>query len=84
MIGTMVCFVLSHVDNFQKPLDEDETRVYRKRPLIVLAAEVCLWICLTFTVRILVQVILLSVFTEAIMLITGKMKNNRVSKKDSS
>ena len=80
LIGTVVCFVFSPVENLQKPLDEDETRVYRKHALIVLAVEICLWTCLTFIVRVFVQVIPLSVFTEAIMLIMGKMKNSRVSK----
>lgn len=80
LIGTVICFVLLPVENLQKPLDEDETRVYRKRALIVLAVEVCLWIFLIFTVQVFVQVIPLSVFTEAVMLIIGKMKNCRISK----
>lgn len=80
LIGTVICFMLLPVENFQKPLDEDETRVYRKRALIVLAVEVCLWIFLIFTVQVFVQVIPLSVFTEAVMLIIGKMKNCRISK----
>ena len=80
LIGTVVCFVFSPVENFQKSLDEDETRVYRKRALIVLTVEICLWTCLTFIVQAFVQVIPLSIFTEAIMLIMGKMKNSRVSK----
>lgn len=83
LIGTVVCFVFSPVDNFQKPLDEDETRVYRKCALIVLVVEVCLWICLIIIEHVFVQVIPLSIFTEAIMLIMGKMKTRRVSKKDS-
>ena len=81
LIGATVCFVLSSVDNFQKSLDEDETRIYRKRALIVLVVEVCLWICLIFIAHIFVQVIPLSIFTEVIMLIMGKMKTRRVSKK---
>lgn len=80
LIGTVVCFVFSPVENFQKSLDEDETRVYRKRALIVLAVEICLWTCLTFIVQAFVQVIPLSIFTEAIMLIMGKIKNRRISK----
>lgn len=80
LIGTVVCFVFSPVENFQKSLDEDETRVYRKRALIVLAVEICLWTCLTFIVQAFVQVIPLSIFTEAIMLIMGKIKNSRISK----
>ncbi len=80
LIGAVVCFVLSPVDNFQKPLDENETRVYRKHALIILTVEIFLWTCLTFIVRAFVQVIPLSIFTEAIMLIMGKMKNSRISK----
>lgn len=80
LIGTVVCFVFSPVENLQKPLDEDETRVYRKRALIVLAVEICLWTCLTFIVQTFVQVIPLSIFTEAMMLIMGKMKNSRILK----
>lgn len=82
LIGAAVCFVLSPVENLQKPFDEDEAHVYRKRSLIVLASEVCLWICLAFFVRLFVQIIPLSVFTEAVMLIMGKIKNKRVIKKD--
>lgn len=76
LIGTVICFLLSPVENHQKPLDEYEIRVYRKRALIVLAVEVCLWLCLTFTVRIFVQVTPLSVFTEGMMLVFGKFKNH--------
>ncbi len=83
LIGTAVCLVFSPVENLQKPLDEDETRVYRKCALIILAVEICLWSCLTFIVQIFVQVIPLSIFTEAIMLVMGKMKTRGVSKKDS-
>lgn len=81
MIGTAVCFILSPVENLQNPLDESEIRVYRKRSLIVLTAEACLWICSVYFMRMFVQIIPLSVFTEAVMLITGKMKNKRITKK---
>lgn len=81
LIGTAVCFILSPVENLQKPLDESETKVYRKRSLIVLTVEASLWICSAYFMRIFVQIIPLSVFTEAVMLITGKIKNKRITKK---
>lgn len=75
LIGSVVCFTLSPVENLQKPLDEDETRMYRKRALIILAVEIFLWIFLIFIMQCFIQVIPISVFTEAVMLIVGKMKN---------
>lgn len=80
LIGSVVCFMLSPVENLQKPLDQEEICVYRKRALIVLTTEICLWICLCLILRIFVQIIPLGVFTEAVMLIMGKIKNRRVIK----
>lgn len=80
LVGTVICFVLSPVENLQKPLDQEEICVYRKRALIVLTTEICLWICLCLILRIFVQIIPLGVFTEAVMLIMGKIKNRRVIK----
>lgn len=74
-IGVTVCIILSPVEDENKPLDDDEVRIYRKRSYIVLANEVCVWILLSFVQQRVGRIIPLIIFTESAMLIIGKIKN---------
>ena len=74
-IGVTVCIILSPVEDENKPLDDDEVRIYRKRSYIVLANEVCVWILLSFVQQRVGRIIPLIIFTESPMLIIGKIKN---------
>lgn len=74
-IGVTVCIILSPVEDENKPLDDDEVRIYRKRLYIVLANEVCVWILLSFVQQRVGRIIPLIIFTESAMLIIGKIKN---------
>lgn len=74
--GLVVCIMLAPVEDKNKPLDEDEIRVYRKRSYIVLAIESCVWILLSFVYQGVDNTVPLVLFTEAVMLISGKIKNS--------
>lgn len=78
LIGVTVCIILSPIEDVNKPLDADEIRIYRKRSCIVLAIEVCVWILLSFVYQRIEKIIPLIIFTEAIMLILGKIKNSTI------
>lgn len=73
-IGVTVCIILSPVEDENKPLDDDEIRIYRKRSYIVLTIEVCVWILLSFVQQSVGKIVPLIIFTEALMLVLGKLK----------
>lgn len=75
MLSSAVCFFLSPVEDANKPLDKDEYKVYRKRSLYILLAEFLMWIFLAAILHKCAAVISMAVFTEAILLILGKIKN---------
>ena len=77
-IGVTVCIILSPVEDENKPLDDDEIRIYRKKSYIVLSIEVCVWILLSFVQQRVEKIIPLIIFTEAIMLVLGKIKNSTI------
>lgn len=78
--GLIVCIILAPVEDKNKPLDNDEIQIYRKKSYIVLVIEICLWILLSFIQHSVLKLIPLMVFTEAITLIIGKIKNIKMSR----
>ena len=78
--GLIVCIILAPVEDKNKPLDNDEIQIYRKKSYIVLIIEICLWILLSFIQHRVLKLIPLMVFTEAITLIIGKIKNIKMSR----
>lgn len=80
IVGLSVCFILAPVEDKNKPLDADEIRIYRKRSLAILLIEICVWLVFVLFIHRFEQVIPIVIFTEAIMLIAGKIKNNKYEK----
>lgn len=80
IVGLSVCFILAPVEDKNKPLDADEIRIYRKRSLAILLIEICVWLVFVLFIDRFEQVIPIVIFTEAIMLIAGKIKNNKYEK----
>lgn len=78
--GVALCALLSPVEDHNKPLDEAEVRVYRRRALTILAAEVCIWAVTGLMLRFKCGLIPMSVFTEGLMLAAGRIKNARLKK----
>lgn len=77
IVGLAVCIMLAPVEDKNKPLDEDEIRIYRKRSFAVLLIEICVWLIFVLLIHKFEQVIPIVIFTEAIMLIAGKLKNKK-------
>lgn len=80
ILGLAVCIVFAPVEGKNKPLDEDEVRIYRKRSFAVLLIEICVWLVFVLLIHKFEQVIPIVIFTESIMLILGKIKNIRYEK----
>lgn len=80
-IGTIICVTMSPVEDVNKPLDEAEIKVYRKKAMIILAAEIIILIISIFALMRLAAVISTSLALEGIMLVLGKI--NAKSNNDS-
>ena len=80
VIGSCVCFVFSPVAGENKPLDELECKMYRRKSLLILLVEIIIWIIFTCVAKIESEVIPIIIFTEALMLLLGKIKNIRYKK----
>ena len=72
--------ILAPVESKNKPLDEREQTVYRKKSLIILTIEMCLWFFMCLTLRKNETIIPIIVMTEAVILILGKVKNQHNDK----
>lgn len=76
-VSAAVILLLSPVEDINKPLDEEEIRVYKKRTLYILAFELVLFFIMNylnldgFTVVVCYEMAILG-----IMLIAGKLKNS--------
>lgn len=82
LIGTVVILVLSPVEDKNKPLDKLEKKVYKKRCMWTLAAELLIFILLRFFQRNTVSICFEVVWvTLSIMLIAGKIKNSIIANK---
>lgn len=80
-IGTIICVTISPVEDVNKPLDEAEIKVYRKKAMIILAAEIIILIISIFALMKLAAVISTSLALEGAMLVLGKI--NAKSNNDS-
>lgn len=81
VISSITIWILAPVETENNPLDEMEQRVYRKRTQILLCIE--LIICLIFLIlskNWITSTITLGLFTECLMLISGKVKNIKSKK----
>lgn len=76
IISSIACAVLCPVQDNNKPLDSDERQRYRKISIVILLVEICSLIVIILTVHKHGQIISISIFTEAVMVIIGKVKNN--------
>ena len=72
-IGTIICVTISPVEDVNKPLDEAEIKVYRKKAMIILAAEIIILIISIFALMKLAAVISTSLALEGAMLVLGKI-----------
>lgn len=72
-IGTIICITMSPVEDVNKPLDEAEIKVYRKKAMIILAAEIIILIISIFALMKLAAVISTSLALEGAMLVLGKI-----------
>lgn len=77
IIGSILCFVLAPVEDKNKPLDEKEQRVFKKRAYLILIIEICISAAMYFVWKTVFEVISLAIFVEGIMLVLGKIKNIR-------
>jgi len=77
IIGSVLCFVLAPVEDKNKPLDEKEQRVFKKRAYLILIIEICISAAMYFVWKTVFEVISLAIFVEGIMLVLGKIKNIR-------
>ena len=74
VIGSCVCIAFSPVAGESKPLDELECKMYRRKSLIILLFEIIVWIIFVCAIKTVCEVIPIIIFTEAIMLVLGKIK----------
>lgn len=82
LIGTVVILVLSPVEDKNKPLDKLEKKIYKKRCMWTLVAELLIFILLRFFQRNTVSICFEVVWvTLSIMLIAGKIKNSIIANK---
>jgi len=74
-IAGIIIFVYAPVEDANKPLDDIEVKVYRKRTRIILIVEICVMllflICRIYMVPVCISV---SLFALAIMILMGKLK----------
>ena len=83
-IGTIICVTISPVEDVNKPLDEAEIKVYRKKAMIILAAEIIILIISIFALMKLAAVISTSLALEGIMLVLGKITNTQFKSTNST
>lgn len=75
VVSSAVILCIAPVEDKNKPLDEREQNVYRKKSLIILAVEICLWFLMSLILRKHEAIIPIVFITEAVILILGKVKN---------
>lgn len=75
-VSTVVIVFLCPVQDNNKPLDSIECKRYRKISIVILFVEICIWAIMVFVIHEHGQIIPISIFTEAMMVIMGRIKNN--------
>lgn len=73
-IGIVACTFLCPVQDNNKPLDNVERKRYKKNSIIILMIEIFTWMILVFVLNLHEHIIPMAVFTEAVMLVLGKVK----------
>lgn len=75
LFGTVICLIFAPVESQNKPLDEIEKAVYRKRALIVLFLILLVMICSYFLhINFIFTTLSVVLLIEGIMLIFGKIQ----------
>lgn len=75
-VATLIVFVLSPVEDRNKPLDEIEYKVFKKRTMLITAAELTVALLLKLlTLDNLFVAVIYSFFVLSLMLVSGKVKN---------
>jgi accessory gene regulator B len=73
----IIIIVLAPVEDSNKPLDEIEANVYKKRTSTVLIVEICVFLIATVLgLDQIVYCITVSLLVLSVMLILGKIKNS--------
>lgn len=80
VVSSAVILCLSPVEDKHKPFDGREQAVYRKKSLIILAVEMCLWLFMCLLLCKFEAIIPIVFITEAAILILGKVKNQHNDK----
>lgn len=81
MVGSTFIFWLAPVEDQNKPLDNKEQCIYRKRTRIILSAELCTFILLRFLQFSRFSAIVSSaLFCLGIIVLIGKLKNMSLKK----
>ena len=81
VISLVVCTFLCPVQDSNKPLDCAERQRYRNISVVILFIEAFVWLIMTFVIHKYAQIIPISIFTEVMMVVIGKVKNNLIQKK---
>ena len=75
-VATLIVFVLSPVEDRNKPLDEIEYKVFKKRTMLITAAELTVALLLKLlTLDNLFVAVIYSFVVLSLMLVSGKVKN---------
>lgn len=77
VVSSSIILFLAPVEDKNKPIDEREQNVYRKKSFIILAVEICSWPFMCLILRKYEVIIPIVFITEASMLILGIVKNQK-------
>lgn len=76
LVGGIIIVLLAPVEDSNKPLDEAEQCVYRKRTQLILSVETVLFLAFIFLhVKVCYSTIAMAVLSIGILLIAGTLKN---------
>lgn len=82
LIGSIIIFFLSPVEDKNKPLDDVEKVVYKKRCIFVFVIELLIIITLRFFQKNDISICIeITWFALSVMLIAGKIKNGMIAKR---
>lgn len=82
-ISIDILLIMMPVEDINKPLDEKEMRVYKRRGIIVLIFEVLIFFLLRFfQLDNVTKSLVMAWNSLSILLLFGKMKNQKVKKED--
>lgn len=74
-VSVLIIYILSPVEDMNKPLDAAEVKVYGKKARIILSFELGVFVFLiALEMKVIVSCISVSLFVQCVMLILGKKK----------